>query len=549
MKKDIFIGGAWPYANYQLHIGHLAALLPGDVIARYYRGKGDNVIYVSGTDTHGTPITERAKKEGKTPKEIAEFYHAKDVNTFNNYNFTYDLYTSTMTEEHTNMVKDYYMDLVRNGYIYEKEELQDFCDHCDKYLSDREIVGKCPHCGGEATGDQCEECLATLNSNEVLDKHCKTCNSPTVLKENKHLYFKLSAFSDKIAELIKNNSALWRNNAVGETQKFVDMGLQDRCTTRQLDWGIDVPVDGYEDKKIYVWIEAVMGYLTAGKQVADSRGIDFEKFLSKNNENLESYYIHGKDNIPFHTVIYPALLEGLGHNYQLPKHIVSSNYVNLNDQKISKSKGNMITADELAESYDIDTIRYYLIANGPEQKDISFSTSDLEQAHNKFLVGVLGNFVNRNLSFVNKKFDGIIAEGRIDPDIKELTEKEYKLIGALIEKGELKSAINSVIEYISYGNKYYDGKQPWILVKEDLDKFNDVSYTCAYMIANISNLINPFMPNTSAKIKDMLNLPEFKWEPEEISGNYKIQNTDLLFTRIEEKKNNLNVEKTAKKSR
>lgn len=539
MKKNIFIGGAWPYANYQLHIGHIAALLPGDVIARYYRGHGDEVIYVSGTDTHGTPITERAKKEGKTPKEIAEFYHEKDVNTFSKYNFTYDLYTSTMTEEHSKMVQDYFMDLVHNGYIYEKEELQDFCDFCDTYLSDREIVGKCPHCGGESTGDQCEVCLTALNSNEVLDKHCKTCGSPTVQKPNKHLYFKLSEFSEKIAELIKNNSSLWRNNAVGETKKFIDMGLKDRCTTRQLDWGIDVPIEGYEDKKIYVWIEAVLGYLTAGRQVAEKLGINFEEFLSKDNDLLESYYIHGKDNIPFHTVIYPALLEGIGHNYQLPKHIVSSNYVNLNDQKISKSKGNVVTADELVQKYEVDTVRYYLIANGPEQRDVSFSSEDLEQTHNKFLVGILSNFVNRNISFISKKFDGIIKAGNIDPNIKELTEKVYQLVGDLIEKGELKAALGFVMDYISSGNRYYDGKQPWILVKNDINEFNDVTYTCAYMIANISNLISPFMPETSQKIKTMLSLPEFKWESIEISGDYKIENKDMLFSRIEGQ-NNLN---------
>ncbi len=533
MKRDILIGGAWPYANYPLHIGHLAALLPADVIARYYRGCGDTVIYVSGTDCHGTPITQRALKENKTPLEIATYYHEMDVKTFNDYCFSYDLYTSTMTKEHSKRVQNYFMDLYNNGYIYEKDEMQDYCEKCNKYLSDREIIGTCSYCGGVSTGEQCEECLSATNPSDVLDKHCKICNSPTSLKSNKHLYFKLSAFNKDIEALVEKNKNFWRKNAVGETQKFLSLGLLDRATTRQLDWGIDVPIEGYEDKKIYVWIEAVLGYLTAGSQVAEKREIDFEKFLSQDNKNLRSYYVHGKDNIPFHSVIFSALLKGMGHNYQLPTHIVSSHYVNLNDAKISKSTGNMITADELSSTYNVDTIRFYLIYNNPESRDISFSMEDLNQAHNKFLVGVLGNFINRNLSFINKKFDGIIKEGNIDKKVIDLTKKEYEKVALLIEKGELKAAITSVFEYISLGNKYYDENEPWVLVKDNIDKFNDVTYTCIYMIANIANLIAPFMPNTFNKIKDMLNLNEFKWEEELIKGDIKINNINLLFDRIE----------------
>ncbi len=536
MKKNIFIGGAWPYGNYNLHIGHIAALLPGDVIARYYRANGDNVIYVSGTDSHGTPITERAKKEGKTPQEIAEYYHEQDVNTFNNYNFSYDLYTSTMTKDHEEKVQKYFKELYDNGYLVEKEEEQDYCETCKEFLSDREIIGECPHCGGESTGDQCEVCHSSLNSSEVLNKHCKTCGNPTTLKKNKHLYFTLPKFTDQIQKLLDDNKENWRKNAVGETQKFIDMGLIDRTATRQLEWGIPVPINGYEDKRIYVWIEAVCGYLTAGSKVAEERGIDFDEFLGRDNPNTRSYYVHGKDNIPFHTVIYPAILCGLkSHNFQLPTHIISSEYVNLNDEKMSKSKGNLLTGDELATMYDVDTIRYFIIANSPEQKDINFTINDLEQTHNKFLVGVLGNFINRNLSFINKKNDGIIKEGHIDEEIKELTHKTYKEVGELLEKGELRGAIATVMEYVTKGNKYYDEKTPWILVKEDIDKFNDVTYTCTYMIANIKNLLSPFIPTTAEKIKNMLDLDEIKWSEEEIKGDIKIQNADLLFQRIDNK--------------
>jgi len=533
MNKDILIGGAWPYANYFMHIGHLAALLPGDVLAKYFRGNGDNVIYVSGTDSHGTPITQRANKEGVKPEEIANRYHEAFVNSFNSMNFEYDMYTATFTEEHKKTVKEYFLKLIENGYMYEKLEKQDYCENCDKFLSDREIVGKCPKCGGEATGEQCDSCLTTLNADEVEDKHCKECGKPTIQKDNKHLYFKLTAFQKQIEDLIQASENTWRKQAVGESRKFLNNGLIDRAATRQLEWGIEIPVEGYEDKRIYVWFEAVLGYLTTAKRVAEARGLDFETFMSKDNQNLSTYYVHGKDNIPFHTIIFPALMLGIGNNYQLPKYIVSSGYVNMNDTKMSKSKGNLVTVDELVEKFDVDSIRYYMISNGPEKKDMNFTEELFIQTHNKFLVGMLGNFVNRNLSFINKKFEGIIKEATIDKKVIKMTEDLYKKVGGLIEQAELKTAIDEVFEYIAFANKYYDEKEPWKQCKENMDEFNNTTYTCSYIIANISNLIAPFMPNASLKIKKMLNLPEFKWEPINLSGDIKINELALLFNRLE----------------
>lgn len=534
-KRDIFIGGAWPYANYYLHVGHLAALLPGDILARYFRGKGDNVIYVSGSDCHGTPITERAKKENVSPEEIATLYHNEFVKTFNNLGFEYDEYSSTMSEHHIKYVMDQFKKMLDNGYIYEKEELQDYCEKCDSFLSDREIVGICPHCGGKSTGDQCDVCGDSLDSSEVLDKHCKTCGSATIMKENKHLYFKLTAFESQLQELINKNKDKWRKNALGEAQKYIDMGLVDRAATRQLNWGVPVPVKGYEDKRIYVWIEAVLGYLSVGKEVAEKREIDFDRFMSKDNPNLKTYYVHGKDNIPFHTTIYPAIISAIKNNYNLPDYIVSSAYVNLDNEKMSKSKGNLITANELLEMFDSDTLRFYFSFKGPETNDMNCSLSDIIQTHNKFLVGMLGNFVNRNLSFINKKFDGNIKEGKIDEKIKEITIKSYKLIGDFFEKGELKNATAQIFDYIAIANKYYDSRQPWVQVKEDINSFNDTTYTCVYMIANMANMIAPVLPHASQKIKQMLELPEYKWQEAEISGDYKIQNLRILYNKIDEK--------------
>ena len=534
-KKDILIGGAWPYANYYLHVGHLAALLPGDVIAKYYRAKGDNVIYVSGSDCHGTPITERAKKEGISPKEVATHYHEEYVKTFKNLGFEYDLYTATMSDYHKNYVEEQFKKIYDNGYMYEKLEEQDYCENCQTFLSDREIKGTCPHCGGQSSGDQCDSCGDSLDSSEVLDKHCKNCGTKTIMKPNKHLYFKLPVFEKELYKLIDDNKKRWRKNALGEAKKYLDMGLVERAATRQLEWGVPVPIEGYEDKRVYVWFEAVLGYLSAGKKVAEERGINFDKFMDDNNQNLITYYVHGKDNIPFHTTIYPALILAIKNGYRLPDYIVSSAYVNLNDEKMSKSKGNLLTCNELLEKYDSDTLRYYFTFKGPETNDISCSLEDIIGTHNKFLVGVLGNFVNRNLSFVNKKFDGIIKEGNILEEVKKLTKKTYEEVGNYISKGEIRNAVSEINEYLSFANKYYNDNEPWVKVKEDINSFNDITYTCTYIIANLKNLIYPILPNGANKIKKMLNLGDYKWEEEEINGDIKINNLQILYNRLDEK--------------
>lgn len=530
--KDIFIGGAWPYANNSLHIGHLAALLPADVIARYHRGCGNRVVYVSGTDCHGTPITVRAKKENISPVEIAEKYHEEFVKSFQSLDFSYDFYTATMTEEHKKGVQELYKIILENGYIYEQEEDEDYCSTCNEYLSDREIIGVCPHCGGHAMGEQCDDCLSPINPKELKDKHCKICGSSTIVKKNKHLYFKLSAFQEVLEKFVIEKEHIWRKNALNETKKYLKLGLIDRATTRQLTWGVDVPVDGYEDKKIYVWIEAVMGYLTAGKHVCDEKNIDLNKFLT-DRENLITYFVHGKDNITFHTIIYPSLLQAINPSWQLPKRIISCEYVNMNDEKMSKSKGNLITMDDLVENYNKDTVRYYMIANGPEKKDVNFSSCDLIQAHNKFLVGVLGNFINRNLSFVNKKFDGVIKKGEIDVNIMARTKAIYDEVGSLIEEGELRNALDLVIDYATLGNKYYDERQPWIQVKEDIASFYDTTYTCVYIIANLSNLLHPFIPSSADKVKSMLSLKPFIWEEYKLDSDLRIDHLELLFDRID----------------
>lgn len=532
MKRNILIGGAWPYANNSLHIGHIAGLIGGDIIARYYRGVGDNVVYVSGTDSHGTPITLRAKEEGIKPVELANRYHEEFVNTFKKINFSYDLYTTTDSAYHREKVMDYFKKIYDNGFLYAKEEEEAFCPICQLFLSDREIIGKCPICGGIAKGDQCDSCLASLDSKDILNKQCKYCNGETITKLNKHLYFKLSAFQEILTNYVNEHKDIWRKNAHNESLKYLNMGLIDRCATRQLEWGIDVPIDGFTDKKIYVWFEAVLGYITTAQKVLEDRDLSFEAFMK--DPHLISYYVHGKDNIPFHTIIFPALLKAIDQDYQLPSYIISSEYVNMNDVKMSKSLGNLITSDQLVDQYGNDAVRFALTFNGPEKKDTNFKIDDFIITHNKFLVGILGNFVNRNLSFLSKKFDGLIKEGIIDKSIQAKTLSVYQEVGLQIEQGNLRNALEKVFDYIILGNKYYDENEPWVKVKENLAEFNNITYTCIYMIANMANLIHPFLPETSLKIKQMLSLKEYQWQEEVIKGDLKITSLAILFNRFEE---------------
>lgn len=527
----IFIGGAWLYGNSSAHVGHLAALLPGDVIARYYRMHGDVVIFDSGTDCHGTPITLRARKENVTAESIANKYHEEFKKCFNDLDFSYDIYNNTMDNFHKEEVKKYFLEIMKNGYIYEKLEDQDYCPKCDKFLSDREIEGTCPHCNGLAKGDQCDNCLMELSAKEILNKRCKECGSSTITRKNNHLFFALSKFQDDIQELLNKSKDKWRINAINETQKYLNNTLPDRAVTRELEWGIDTPVDGYENKKIYVWIEAVMGYLTAAHKYCIEKGIDFEKFFT--SDDLITYYIHGKDNITFHTVIYPALLLAMKHNYKLPDYIISSEYLNFGDLKMSKSAGTGIFIKDMLEKYDSDTIRYYILANNPEKRDTNFKMDEFIQAHNKHLVGEYGNFVNRNLAFINKKFDGIVNTGKMDKNISTHIKELYNQVGDLIVKGELRNALDLIWSLVSDANKYYDDMKPWILVKENIEEFNNVTYTCLTLMGNIANMLEPFIPKSSRKLKEMLEITTCNWEYVEVKQNLHLNNVEILFNRID----------------
>ena len=522
---------AWPYANSFLHVGHLAAFLPGDVVSRYHRLRGNEVIFVSGTDCHGTPITERAKKENVPPFEIAQKYHKSFVDCFTRLNFSFDYYGATFEDFHKEEVKKIFLKMYADGWFFEQKNSQDYCVKCETFLSDREIRGVCPHCGRIAKGDQCDECTASFDASQLRDKACAACGGATEQRENKSLMFRLSAFQKPLEELLKARRDKWRLNAVNETTKYLSQGLPDRAVTRDLSWGIDVPVKGFENKKIYVWIEAVLGYYTCCKKVAIERGTSVKEFL-KDGGNLISYYNHGKDNIPFHTVIFPALLMAMSKEYQLPEYIMSCEYIKLNNEKMSSSVGNLLAVPNVLDKFDADTVRFYTILTNPEKKDAGFTTTDMTAAHNKLLVGGLGNFVNRNVSYLKKKFGGAVPEGKIDENIKKITRELYGRAGAILEAGYTREALELLIEYIQTANKYYDDRQPWVQAHSDPAGFGGTTATCLYIIANMSNLFHPFIPAAMDRLKAMLDLAPAVWAEAEFTVR-QLGGISVLFNRIE----------------
>lgn len=535
----VLIGGAWPYANYKLHLGHIAGLVGGDVLARYHRAKGDDVIYVSGSDCHGTPIIERAKKEGITPKDVCEKYHANFVKAFNGLNFSYDLYTLTDSPYHHEKVKEIIKKIYDNGMIYEKVEPQAYCEKCGKFMADRELQITCPVCGNLAKGDSCD-CGYVPTEEDLLNATCRECGEKVVQKDNKNLYIALSKMQPEIEAYVKENKDNWRLNAQNETLKYLREGLRDRAITRDLTWGIDVPVEGYGNKRLYVWIEAVLGYITACMKICEERGLNWEDYWKKGDK---IYMVHGKDNIVFHSIIFPGLLLAINEGYRLPDVIVSSEYLNFNNEKASKSKGNAISAEEAVEKYNSDTIRFHLINNGPERKDTNFSVMDYITTHNNEITNKYGNFVNRTL-----KFKGIseIPEGKMDEEMQKLIDNAYVEIGAAIEKLEFKEATEKAIRLIEEANKYYDERKPWIQYKEDMNSFNDTIYTCANLIANISNIMEPFMPASSEKIRKILNIEKATWNSIKVEPHIKLEDVEILFTKFDEKEIAKELEEEAK---
>ncbi|HBL84563.1 MAG: methionine--tRNA ligase [Clostridiales bacterium GWF2_38_85] len=528
--KNILIGGAWPYANGSLHIGHIAGLLSGDILARYYRAKGEQVFYVSGSDCHGTPVTIRAKQEGETPREISDFYHKEFVSVFNALGFSYDLYTKTSDEHHKNFVKQFHYELYEGDYIYEKTVKQAYCPNCKKSLTDRLIIGKCPVCGEKTRGDQCDVCREIIEIDTILSPVCADCDSELTLTDTTQLFIAISKLEKELRSFLNAHPHL-RKNAIAFTKRYIDEGLRDRAITRDLDWGIDVPKEGYGDKKIYIWVENVLGYLSASKAVCDERDIPFEEVWG---ESARHYYVHGKDNIPFHTIILPSLLLGHGGCLRLPDDIISSEYVTLEGRKISTSQNWAIWAKDIVDRYNPDTLRYFFITNGPEKRDTDFSWHEFVERNNNELLGAYGNFINRTLVFISKYLCNIVSNGFIENEITEQIQVLFPSVGQKIENGQFKDAIERIFEFVRFGNKYFDTNEPWKTRNDNPEKCNQTLFNCVQIIANLSVLLEPFLPFSSAKIFEWLNLNN-EWKAQWILARYALREISILFERLDNK--------------
>ena len=531
---NILVGVSWPFANGDLHVGHAASSLAGDVIARYYRQKGDNVILVSGSDCHGTPIDVKALQENKTAKEIVDQCHEKFSRDWKDLGFSFDLYNRTDDIYHKDFVKEQFKKYYDYGYLYEKDEEQLYCENCNLFLADRYIVGTCPKCGADIKGDECEKCGSLLTIGEVKSTRCAICGNKTVVKGTKNLYFSLSKFQNDIKKLVETHKNEWRENAVDFTERYLKEGIPDRCASRSLNWGIDIPIEGYENKKIYGWFENVWGYVTASKKYAEENNLDWENYWKKDREN-KIYLVHAKDNIPFHTVIFPSLLLATKENYKLPDKIVSDCHITIEGEKLSKSKGNYISIRYLLDRYPADSIRYFFLSNEAIKKDFNFSWNDFINSHNGELLGKWANFINRTLVFINKSFEGELIKSDVDAKIEEKLIELYKEVGNSIEDGNVKNGINKIFDFINYSNKYFDTEQPWILVREDKEKCNEVLYNCCNIIFNINTLLKPFLPFTSEKVEEYLGCCNFKWEYKEIEKVNISHDVGPLFVRYDKK--------------
>ncbi len=538
MSKNILVAVAWPYASGSRHLGHIGgAYLPADIFARYHRVVGNNVLMVSGSDVHGTPITVRADAEGVEPIDIVNKYHNEFLGYWEKLDISWDNYTTTMTDTHIEVVHDIFNKLLEKGFIDKQKSLQAYDPGENKFLPDRYVEGTCPYCSyNEARGDQCDSCSKTLDPEELINPISKISGNKAEFKETEHFFLKLSLLEEQLASWLDEKEG-WRPHVINWAKSFVKDGLQDRAITRDLDWGIEIPVDDLgSGKKIYVWFEAVIGYLSASKEWAKNKGNEKEWTEWWNNESAETYYFIGKDNVPFHAVIWPSILlayEGLN----LPTNVPANQYILVKGEKASASRGVGKTLQEYLDEWNPDALRYALASALPEQSDTEISEDEMIRRNNEELVAAWGNLVQRVFTQIQNNFSKIseIDEAN-DVDKKLLKEmsESYDIVGQLVEKVELKAALQESMRYVSKVNGYLNETEPWKVIKEDEKRAGRILYTALEAIDSCANLLYPFMPSTSDLVRSAIpRETENLWGLNKIKTGVELKEIGLLFNKFD----------------
>jgi len=510
LSERIFIGVAWPYANGPLHLGHVAGCyLPADIFARYHRLKGDQVLMVSGSDSHGTPITVRAEQEGVTPEDIVNRYHPQFLDTWKRLGISFDLFTTTHTENHQRIVHDLFRVLLERDYIYTDTTLLAYCPDCNRFLPDRYVQGVCPHCGFErARGDQCDNCGRTLDPKDLVEARCILSGTAPEFRESEHFFLKLSAFEAPLLDWV-NKQTHWRPNVLNFTRRYLEGGLKDRAITRDLSWGVPIPLDGYESKRIYVWFEAVIGYLSAAVEWAQLNGADdgWEEFWK--DPDTRAYYFIGKDNIPFHTIVWPAILMGYG-GLNLPYDVPANEFLSLENRKFSTSENWAVWLPDYLARYDPDPLRYLLSINMPESGDSDFSWTEFVRRNNEELVATYGNLVHRVLSFTYRNFDGKIpTPGPLGELEKGLFEKARVAMDGVDQElfhCHFKAGIAKAFSLAQETNRYLDARAPWLSIKTDRDEAATTLWTAICVINCLKLILSPFLPFSAQRLHGFLGL-------------------------------------------
>ena len=539
MSKNILVAVAWPYASGSRHLGHIGgAYLPADIFARYHRAVGNNVLMVSGSDVHGTPITVRADAEGVQPIDIVNRYHNEFLGYWEKLGISWDNYTTTMTDNHKEVTQEMFLKIKENGFIEKNKSIQAFDPQEKKFLPDRYVEGTCP-CPvaySEARGDQCDSCGKTLDPEELINPISKISGNKAEFKETEHFFLKLSLLEDQLASWLDEKEG-WRPHVINWAKSFVKEGLQDRAITRDLDWGVEIPVDDLgSGKKIYVWFEAVIGYLSASKEWAKNNGNEKEWTEWWNNESAETYYFIGKDNVPFHAVIWPSILlayEGLN----LPTNVPANQYILVKGEKASASRGVGKTLQEYLDEWNPDALRYAVASALPEQSDTEISEDEMIRRNNEELVAAWGNLVQRVFTQIQNNFSKISEIDEADEVDKKLLKEmseSYDIVGQLIEKVELKAALQESMRYVSKVNGYLNETEPWKVIKEDEKRAGRILYTALEAIDSCANLLYPFMPSTSDLVRSAIpRETENLWGLNKIKTGVELKEIGLLFNKFD----------------